>query len=81
MIAESGGAACADVTECAPLVPGQGVAPGGEEFLLDLAKDIGDFKPRFAHCGLGSDVSAMAASSSASNGLRMAWIRRFDTCR
>jgi hypothetical protein len=50
MSAERGGAACADVTEYAPLLPGQGVSPGGEELLFVLTKDIGDFQPMLPHC-------------------------------
>ena len=79
--AESGGAACADVAERSPLLSGQSMSPGGEEFLFVLAKDIGDFQPMFDHSGLRSLSSAMAESSSASKGLRMAWIMRADTCR
>jgi hypothetical protein len=49
MSAQSGGAACADVTECSKLLGREGVTPVLEKFLLVLAKDIGDFQSRLAH--------------------------------
>jgi hypothetical protein len=49
MCAEGRGTACADVPEYAPLLLGERMSPGGEEFLLVLTKDIGDFKPMLHH--------------------------------
>jgi len=69
MSAESGGAAGADVAEPSPLLPGQGMPPGGEEFLFVLSKDIGDFKPMFGHFWRGSLSSVTEESSRASKGL------------
>jgi hypothetical protein len=66
---QSGGAACADVPECPPLLPGQSMSPCGEEFLFVLAKDIGDFQPMFGHGRRVSCSSARGESGSASNGL------------
>ena len=76
---ESGGAACADVAERPPLLPGQSVSPSGEEFLFVLAKDIGDFQPMFGHGRRCSASSAMGERDSPSNGLRVAWMRRVET--
>jgi hypothetical protein len=47
--AESGRAACADVTEYTALLAGQRMSPLGHELLFVLAKDIGDFEPTLAH--------------------------------
>jgi hypothetical protein len=49
MGAESGCAACADVTEYTALLAGQRMSPVGHELLFVLAKDIGDFEPMLAH--------------------------------
>src|SRR5215470_6202377 len=49
MGAESGCAACADVTEYTALLAGQRMSPLGHELLFVLAKDIGDFEPMLAH--------------------------------
>ena len=70
--AEGCGPACADVAEYAPLLPGHGVSPGGEEFLLVLTKDIGDFEPMLRHCVWGRSSLASGRRSSASKGLRTA---------
>ena len=45
--AQSGGSACADVPERLALVGRKRIAPPRQELLLVLAKDIGDFQPRF----------------------------------
>lgn len=77
---ESGGAACADVAERPPLLPGQSVSPRGEEFLFVLAKDIGDFQPMFGHsCWSSSLEWKMGFSRSESNGLGAACIRVVET--
>ena len=49
MGAESGRAACADVTEYTALLAGQCMSPLGHELLFVLAKDIGDFEPMLGH--------------------------------
>ena len=49
MGAESGCAACADVTEYTALLAGQRMSPVGHELLFVLAKDIGDFEPMRGH--------------------------------
>jgi hypothetical protein len=49
MGAESGCAACADVTECTALLRGQPMSPLGHELLFVLTKDIGDFEPMLGH--------------------------------
>ena len=49
MGAESGCAACADVTECTALLRGQTMSPLGPELLFVLTKDIGDFEPMLGH--------------------------------
>lgn len=50
MCPERRGTARADVPEYAPLLLGKRMSPRGEEFLLVLTKDIGDFKPMLHQC-------------------------------
>src|SRR5271155_875907 len=54
MGAQRGGAACADVPECSPLMGRERMAPSLEKLLFVLAKDIGDFQPMCGHCCCGS---------------------------
>src|SRR6266849_3676118 len=46
--AERSGTACADVSECLPLLARQYFSPAIQELLTVLAEDIGDFQP--IHC-------------------------------
>ena len=62
-------------------VVGERMSPGGEEFLLVLTKDIGDFKPMLHYRWRLSCSLATGESGSASNGLRTAWIICAETCR
>jgi hypothetical protein len=71
--AEGASAACADVPECSTLLGGHGVAPLLEEFLLVLAKDIGDFESPLAHlCRPSFRERSIGLSCRASNGLGVA---------
>src|SRR5712692_6372014 len=47
--AERSGTACADVSECLPLLARQYFSPAIQELLTVLAEDIGDFQPRLGH--------------------------------
>ena len=80
--AESGGSACADVSECSALMGIQPMPPRPEELLFVLTKDIGDFEPMLGHrCRPSSLDRSIGFSWSASKGLGVAWRRAVDTRR
>ena len=80
--AQGGGSARADVSEFLALLGIEHMPPLPEEFLFVLAKDIGDFKPRFDQPWRPSPLEGtMGLSWSVSNGLGAAWIRVVETRR
>src|SRR5215471_10239355 len=80
--AQSGGSACADVSEGLALVGRERIAPPYQKLLFVSTKDLRDFQPRFhQRCRPSSSEWSMGFSCSASNGLRIACSRCSDTRR
>jgi len=80
--AQGGGAAGTEVMKSFPLGSRDGVPPAAQEALSVLAKDLGDFQPRFLHLlrPSPSEVS-LSAIAKLSRGLAVVRSLSSETCR